>query len=57
VELTEERQRLRPLDTWNFSKHRKKVLKLRRRHSSHPIKLGKRFGPLVFHVQEGARGA
>jgi hypothetical protein len=57
MELAEERQRLRPLDTWNFSKHRKKALKLRRRHSSCPIRLGKRSGPLVFHIQEGARGA
>jgi hypothetical protein len=48
VELTEMEQRLRPLAFGNSSKSWKKALKLRRRHSNHPIRLGKRSGLLVF---------
>jgi hypothetical protein len=48
----EERQRSRPLGTWSFSKCRKKVCKLRRKHNSRQIDERKRSGPLVSTSRE-----
>jgi hypothetical protein len=48
----ERRQRLRPLETWNSSKSRKKVRKLRREHSSRQIGRRERSGPLISMSRE-----
>jgi hypothetical protein len=46
------KQRSRPLRTWNSSKARKKECKLRREHSSRQIDGRRRYGPLVFTSRE-----